>query len=109
MEVFDEDKAVAYILERLGADSNVKTKYSGDDILEVIDIIWDYYEDNGFLDIDMSVDESEDDKAAMPEKARLIDHVTKMIRKDKGSAIQEADIPAIVDAELDFEALCDTL
>lgn len=103
MEVFDEDKATAYILKQLAEHSEVKQKYSADDILEIIDIIWDFYEDNGFLDLDMSVD----DNATSPDKQILIDHVVKMIKKDKTSSIDPADIPTIVDAELAFEALCD--
>lgn len=102
MEVFDEDKAVEFILTRIDG----KTKYNSDDILEVIDIIWDYYEDHGMLDIDMD-EESEYVESA--DRDKLVEHVIKMVRKDRGSRLAVDDVPAIVDAELAYEAMCDEL
>lgn len=105
MEVFDEDKAVDFIKHAL-EDKGVETKYTSDDILEVIDIIWDYYEDNGFLDLDIDVAGDSTEEA---DKQALIDHVVKMIKKDSASKIAIRDIPAIVDAELAYEAECDEI
>lgn len=102
MEVFDEDKAVKFILDTLKATPGTTgTHYTDDDILDVIDIIWDYYEDHGMLDIDIEGDDTPADKE------QLVAHVTKMVRKDRGSRIDQADIPCIVDAELAYEARCD--
>ena len=105
MEVFDEDKAVGFIRNQL-AEKGVETKYTSDDILEVIDIIWDYYEDNGFLDLDMSEDAAAGTEDNV-DKEKLIAHVEKMIKKDRGTRIALDDIPAIVEAELAYEAQCD--
>lgn len=93
---FDEDKAVNYILEHTGLSS-----YDEDQILNVIDIIWDYYEDNGYLDLDLNDDAGDAD----PEK--LIAHVEKMLARDKGNAIAREDVAPIVRAELDYEATLD--
>lgn len=110
MEVFDEDKAVEYILDKLTKNPAVTKKYSEDDILEVIDIIWDYYEDNGFLDIDMSLDATNQEGIAdNPEKEKIVKLVIKMVKKDKGSNLEAEDIPAIVEAELEYETQCDEL
>ncbi len=106
MEVFDEDKATKYILDALAKNTDITKKYSDDDILEVIDLVWDYYEDHGMLDVDMD-EESEGTEAV--DKANLIAWVTKMIRKDKSSNVDINDLPAIIDAELAYEALCDEL
>ena len=94
---FDETEAIKYILD------NAETfrKYDDDQILNVIDIIWDYYEDNGFLDISLDDDDSEVDSEA------LIKHVAKMLRKDKGSCIAEEDVAPIVLAELAYESTLD--
>lgn len=100
MEVFDEDKAVEFIRTRIHSDG----RYSSDDILEVIDMIWDYYEDNGMLDIDMD-DDSQGPEGA--ERDKLVAHVVKMVRKDRGCRIDPDDVPAIVDAELAYEKMCD--
>ncbi|MDE6397134.1 MAG: hypothetical protein K2K84_07670 [Muribaculaceae bacterium] len=102
MEVFDEEKAVRFILESLGERAK---KYDEDDILDVIDIIWDYYEDHGFLDISMDPDDTED----IPETDILVTHVIKMIKRDRGSKIDIDDIKDIVVAELEYEAKCDEI
>lgn len=105
MEFFDEDKAVKFILDKLKENPQITTKYGSDDILEVIDIIWDYYEDNGMLDLDMAMDEAEGNDNA--DKAELTQHVIKMLSKDKDTNVRKEDVPAIVDAELEYESLCD--
>ena len=106
MEVYDEDNAVEFIKKQLASNPDRTTKYTSDDILEVIDIIWDYYEDNGFLDIDMSLD-SASDAEENADRDVLVAHVEKMIKKDKGSRIKIEDVADIVDAELSYERLCD--
>ena len=47
---FDEDDAVNFIRETLP--ESVSDKYSDDEILYVIDTIWDWYEKNGYLSLD---------------------------------------------------------
>lgn len=94
---FDETEAIKYILDN----AETSRKYDDDQILNVIDIIWDYYEDNGFLDISLYDDDSEVDSEA------LIKHVAKMLRKDKGSCIAEEDVAPIVLAELAYESTLD--
>ena len=106
MEIYDEDKAVAYILNKIETEKSCSKKYTADDILEIIDIIWDYYEDNGLLDLNISDD---DDVEEDIDKNALIKHIQKLINKDKNSSIVPEDIPAIVNAELSYENLCDEL
>lgn len=91
---FDEIKAVEAINSSLLA--NGRTAYSEDEILNVIDMIWDYYEENGLLDIDDDTDEE-------IEISEIIDYVTRMIKKDKGANLDITDIPLIVNAEIDYE------
>lgn len=100
MEIFDEDKAVEFILDKLSKNSSITTKYDADDILEVIDIIWDYYEDNGLLDLNMALDDEEPEEV---DKELLISHVVKLVKKDRNTKLKVEDIPAIVEAELEYE------
>lgn len=88
---FDEQKAIEYIRKATGC------TYDDDQLLNVIDIIWDWYEDNGMLDICMDDDDDEVDSEV------LKTHVAKMLRKDRGSEINPGDVSAIVDAELAYE------
>ncbi len=55
---FSEDAAVKFIRERLSED--VASRLSDDDILDIVDAAYDYYDDNGLLnlsDFDSDVDE----------------------------------------------------
>lgn len=50
MTMFDEDNAIAFIRAQIG--NEISSLYDDDEILNVIDIIWDFYESNGMLEID---------------------------------------------------------
>lgn len=92
---FDELAAVKYINGRLEAEG--RQPYPDDELLNVIDMIWDYYEENGLLEIDMAEDDPDD---VEPE---VIDYVGRMLRKDREASIRPDDIPLIVRAEMDYE------
>jgi len=88
---FNEDDAINYILSQLGPD------YAGtdeDEILNIIDIIWDYYDENHLLDLDNDDDLDADD---------LIAHVKKVTAKDRGCPFSADEVERIVRAELEFE------
>ena len=95
--MYDENLAVKAINEALVAAG--RTPYDSDEILNVIDMIWDYYEENGLLEIDDDFEADEDEDIA----AELTDYIERMLRKDKASKIESADIRLIVDAELKYE------
>lgn len=96
--MFDEDKAIEYIRSVTGA---MLADYDDDQILNIIDIIFDWQEDNGFLDIDADADESEIDVDA------LTTHVVKLLHKDKGNLIPDGFVRPIVEAELSYEDTLD--
>ena len=93
--MFDENDAIEFIRTRIGED--MSAKYCADDILNIIDAIWDCYEENGLLEID-----ADEDDDAMPED-EINTYVVRMMRKDKGCKVDPADIDAIVRAELEYE------
>lgn len=75
--------------------------YDDDEILNIIDIIWDWYDDNGLLDIDTEADDEEVNTEA------LIKHVRKMLSKDTDSPVKPEDIEPLVMAELRYEQSLD--
>ncbi len=93
---FDEQQAIKYMLSH----ADISRQYDDDQILNLIDIIWDYYEDKGLLDISLE-DDSEVDKDD------LICHTIKLLAKDTGNEIIMEDIPALVGAELEYESTLD--
>lgn len=97
MESFDENKAIAAINRALSESG--RNPYDEDQLINVVDMIWDYYEENGMLDVDDDFEADDDEDVA----AELVDYITRMLRKDKGATIDVADLPIIVQAELDYE------
>lgn len=97
MDLYDETQAVTLINSALAAAG--RDTYDGDDILNVIDMIWDYYEENGLLDIDDDFEADDDEDIA----DELSDYVNRMLKKDPASAIRKEDIRLIIDAELRYE------
>ena len=79
-------------------------KYSDDQILNVIDMIWDFYEENGLLDLE--IDEEIEENALFDD---LIGYTTRMLKKDKQSGIDPVDIETIVRAEIEYENSLDPL
>ena len=94
---YDENIAITQIRKVLSDKSN--TIYDDDEILNVIDMIWDFYDENGMLDIDL--EDGEDDSEAI--YSELCDYVVRMLKKDKEAKILPEDVPAIVKAEVDYE------
>lgn len=94
---FDENKAVEYINSQLVAAN--RKPYDADEVLNVIDMIWDFYEENGLLDIDASDDEADEEDLT----ADIVEYVRRMLRKDKDAAVRPEDVPLMVEAELAYE------
>ncbi|MDE6126999.1 MAG: hypothetical protein K2G30_08585 [Muribaculaceae bacterium] len=94
---FDEQKAIEFINARLAEAG--RAAYPDDEVLNVIDMIWDFYQENGLLDVDLS-DDDEEDEDIEPD---LIDYVNRMLRKDRQAGIDPQDVPLMVRAEIDYE------
>lgn len=92
---FDENKAVEFINTAL-VEAGRKA-YPDDEILNIIDMIFDYYEENGLLEIDADDDDDE------PTVDEILEYVTRMLRKDNGAKVAIEDLPTIINAEFDYE------
>ncbi len=93
--MFDEQQAVKFIKNYIPTD--IAQLYSGDEILNIIDMIWDFYEDNGLLEIPAT-----DDDTTLDEE-KLLDYVNKMLKKDKLAVVDKDHVKYIVDGELAYE------
>ena len=93
---FDEDKAIAFIRNYVGEE--VSNQFSDDEILYIIDIIWDYYEKKGYLAVNKSVTDEE-----ILDENNLIDYVCKELKNDKTLIMDVSDVDKIVKAELEYE------
>ena len=93
---YDETEAVKFIRKLLPPDK--EDQYTDDEILYVIDIMYDWYEKNGYLNIDMNVTEEED-----ADISRLTAYVKKEIARDGEIEMDPDDIDLIVKGELEYE------
>jgi hypothetical protein len=100
---FDEDNAVEYI--RTSLPDDIKEKYDDDELLYIVDIIWDYYESKGMLSLDFDVDEDEEQEGDddLLNVDDLVAFVKKELRKDAECNIESSDVKYIVKGELEYE------
>lgn len=94
---YDEDDSVKFIQEHLPEE--MKNEFTDDEINYIVDLIYEFYEEKGFLDED-------DDNEVEIDEDELLDYVIKNARKDKIREYSEEQIEAIVAGEL---AYCDSL
>ena len=93
---YQEEAAVKFIRNYLPAE--IRDKYTDEEILCVVDVIWDYYEKKGLLSLnDLETEDellNEDD---------LIAYVKKEIKDDGELVMDQNDLPYIVKGELEYE------
>lgn len=93
---FDEDDAVKFIRSTLPEE--VSQKYDDDEILCIIDIIWDYYEKKGMLSLNL--DETEDEVLDIDDLTKF---VKKEVKNDNELLMDPKDVELVVKAELNYE------
>lgn len=94
--LFNEDAAVSFIRNRLPKEINENTP-DDEDILIVVDAIWDYYEKKGLLSLD-NLDEEE-----LLDQADLIRYVKRVMAEEPENKFSQRTLEIIVKAELDYE------
>lgn len=96
---YDEDDAVKFIQNYLPQE--MKGKYSNDEINYVIDIVYDFYDEKGYMDED-----ADDNSVVDIDEDELIAYVLKYTKKDKINNFASDEIAFIIQGEL---AYCDSL
>jgi len=90
--VYDEDDAVKFILRSLPADA--KQRIDETKIEYVLDVIYDYYEENGLIDEDSTEEASIDEEI-------MFEYIQKCSKKDK-MGLSEEDIQLILEGEYQY-------
>jgi len=93
---YDDDEAVKFIRNYLPQE--LKEKFSDDDIIYIIDLIYEFIESKGFVDEDDAVVEIDEDD--------LIDFVMQNAQKDEVGKFTTEEITFIVQGELEY---CDSI
>ncbi len=94
---YDEDESVKFIQKHLPEE--MQNRFSDDEINYIVDLIYEYYDEKGYLDEDKEGDVEIDED-------ELLEYVIKNAKKDKVRDFSEEEIENIVAGEL---AYCDTL
>ncbi|MGM9759761.1 MAG: hypothetical protein ACI30I_06555 [Parabacteroides sp.] len=97
--LYDEDDAVKFIRNYIPQE--LKSRFKNDDILYILDLIYDYYESNGFMDEDES-----DDKIVEIDEDELIEYVIKNAKRDQVGQFEAEEIAYIVQGEMEY---CDSI
>lgn len=100
--VYDEDEAINFIRESV--DKAINERYSDDDIQEIIDAIWDYYDAQGTT----SLNNIEDDEEEYPEPETVAKNILKVLSKNGPKAINLDDLTLIVKGEIGYEKYLDS-
>ena len=96
---YDEDDSLRFIRENLTPE--MQQELSDDEINYIVDLIYDFYEDKGYLE-----ENNDDDSESEIDEDELLEYIYENARKDKVRDYSEEQIEAIVAGEL---AYCDTL
>jgi hypothetical protein len=90
--VYDEDEAVKFILNTLPADA--KERINDEKIEYVLDVVYEFYDENGLIDEDSTEEASIDEE-------EMFKFILKCSKKDKMN-LSEDDIQLILDGEYEY-------
>lgn len=96
---YDEDDAVKFIQNYIPQE--IKEKYSDDEISYIIDIVYDYYDEKGFMNED-----TDEDAVVDIDEDEIVEYVLKNTKKDKINNFSSEDISFIIQGEL---AYCESI
>jgi hypothetical protein len=90
--VYDEDDAVKFILNSIPAEAKARIN---DEMIEyVLDVVYEFYDENGLIDEDSTEEASIDEE-------EMFKYILKCAKKDK-MKIAEDDIQLILDGEYEY-------
>lgn len=96
---YDEEEAILFMRRNLT--SEVSAKYSDDDLMNVLDAIWDYYDSVDATSLNDIPDSDEEDPRL--EAEAIAKSIYKVLAKNGPKAINMLDLTLIVKGELTYE------
>ena len=97
---FDENDAIEFIRNYIP--ENIKNKYSDNDILLLMDTMYDFFDEEN--DDEIYEEASADNEAYVN---RIVNYVKKSIRKDPDNCIEMDDVKPLVQGEIEYENTLD--
>ncbi len=102
-KTFDENDAIEFIRNFIPSD--IKNKYCDNDILLLMDTMFDFYDENEDDD-ELYNEDIVNDEAFIN---RIVNYVKKSIRKDPDNAIEMDDVKHLVLGEINYESTLDII
>ncbi len=96
--IYDETESVKFIQNYLPQE--LKDKFSDDDINYIVDLIYEFYDSKGYMDMD------DDDTDIEIDEDELTEFVVRNALKDKVGKFEAEEIAFVVQGEL---AYCDSI
>ena len=96
---YDEEHSIAFIQNQLPQE--LKGKFSNDELNYIVDLIYEFYENKGYLE-----EQPDDDKEIDIDEEELISFVIKQAKKNQVGKFTPDEISFIVQGEL---AYCDSI
>ncbi len=94
---YDDDKAVKFIKNYISED--LSKKISEDEIYYFIDLITEYYEQQGFLE---DFDEEEEDIDISIDLGKIVEYIIKNAKRDDVGSFSEEEVLEVVEAEMQY-------
>ncbi|WP_455109510.1 hypothetical protein [Porphyromonas sp.] len=92
---YDDAASVAFIRNYIPQE--MKELLSDDDIVYLVDLIYDYYESRGYMDEDL-----DEDEAIEVDEDELVEYVVRNARKDGVGKFEPEQIRFVVQGELEY-------
>lgn len=89
---YDDDEAVKFILKLVPKE--FKSKINDDAVNYVLDVVYEFYEENGLID------ENSTEEASIDEE-EMLKYVMKAVKKDKMNLIED-EIQLVLDGEYEY-------
>ncbi len=89
---YDDDEAVKFILKMVPEE--FKSKINDDAVNYVLDVVYEFYEENGLID------ENSTEEASIDEE-EMLKYVMKAVKKDKMN-LTEDEIQLVLDGEYEY-------
>lgn len=93
LPIYDEEEVLSFIRMHLNPD----TALTDDDILDVVDALWDFYDDHGYTSLDDLDDDDNDEEEASD------DDIADALFSKFEKRMERAILLTIIKAERDYE------
>ncbi|PVZ09318.1 hypothetical protein [Porphyromonas loveana] len=95
IQLYDDAASVAYVRNYIPQE--LKEKLSDDDIVYIVDLIYDFYESRGYMDM-----AEDSDEVVEVDEDELVEYVVQNAKRDEVGLFTPEEIRFVVQGELEY-------